>query len=129
MDIESRDDIKRLVDAFYNRVRTDDLIGPIFNRIVGDHWDTHLPKMYAFWGMSLLGDGGYRGNAVQQHVQIDKEQPLEEAHFNRWIGMWEETVDHLYQGTVATDAKKKATLMMQLIRIKVAAGRTGKSLF
>jgi hemoglobin len=129
MDITTRADIEQLVNTFYGRVRQDDLIGPIFNEIVGDHWDTHLPKMYNFWAMSLLGEGGYRGNAVQQHVQIDQQHPLEAEHFNRWIGMWEETVDSLYTGALATDAKKKAGLMLQLIRIKIAAGRTGKSLF
>ena len=129
MDITTKDDIEQLVNTFYGRVREDDLIGPIFNSVVGDHWDTHLPKMYAFWGMSLFGEGGYRGNAVQKHVEIDKNFPLEEAHFNRWISLWREIVDSMYEGPVAEDAKKKAGLMLQLIQIKVNAARTGKSLF
>jgi hemoglobin len=129
MDIETPEDIRKLVDTFYTRVRADELIGPIFNGIIGDDWETHLPKMYSFWGMSLLGEGGYRGNAVQKHVAIDKQQPLETPHFSRWISLWEETVESLFQGKIAEDAKKKAGLMMQLIRIKVDAGRTGKSLF
>ena len=129
MDITTKDDIEQLVNTFYGRVREDDFIGPIFNSVVGDHWDTHLPKMYAFWGMSLFGEGGYRGNAVQKHVEIDKSFPLETPHFDRWISMWKETVDSLYEGPVAEDAKKKASLMLQLIQIKVSAARTGKSLF
>lgn len=129
MDIATPGDIKQLVDTFYGKVRQDELIGPIFNQFVGDHWDAHLPKMYSFWGMSLFGEGGYRGNAVQKHVEIDKQITLEQQHFNRWIGLWEATVNDLFQGPVAEDAKKKAGLMLQLIRIKVDAARTGKSLF
>lgn len=129
MDITTPGDIQRLVDTFYGRVRQDELIGPVFNAVVGDHWDTHLPKMYAFWGMSLFGEGGYRGNAVQQHVEIDRRFPLEAPHFDRWIALWQDTVDGLFEGQVAADAKKKAGLMLQLIRIKVTAARTGKSLF
>jgi hemoglobin len=129
MDIETKEDVKKLVDDFYSQVQADDLLGPIFNGIIGDNWEHHLPKMYAFWGMSLLGEGGYTGNAVQKHVAIDKQVTLEEAHYNRWISLWESTVDRLYKGNVAADARKKANLMMQLIQIKVTAGRTGKSLY
>lgn len=128
-DIENKADIEQLVNTFYGRVRADELIGPIFNTIVGDHWDEHLPKMYSFWGMSLFGEGGYRGNAVQKHVDIDRQFPLEEQHFNRWISLWQDTVNNLFTGKIAEDALKKANLMLQLIRIKVDAGRTGKSLF
>ena len=128
-DITTKEDIERLVNTFYGRVRADELLGPIFNSVIGDHWETHLPKMYAFWGMSLFGEGGYRGNAVQKHVEIDKHFTLEQLHFDRWISLWREMIDSLYAGPVAEDAKKKANLMLQLIQIKVAAGRTGKSLY
>jgi len=129
MDITTKEDIITLVDTFYGQVRADEVLGPIFNGIIGDDWAHHLPKMYAFWGMSLLGEGGYTGNAVQKHVVIDKQVTLEEAHYNRWISLWESTISSLFEGKVADDARKKASLMMQLIQIKVAAGRTGKSLF
>lgn len=129
MDIESKDEVKLLVDTFYGRVRLDDLLGPIFNTIIGDNWEHHLPRMYAFWGMSLFGEGGYTGNAVQKHVVIDRQMPLEEQHFNRWIALWHQTVDELFEGKKAEEAKKKAGLMLQLIQIKVEAGRTGKSLY
>jgi hemoglobin len=129
MDIETKEDIKTLVDTFYGRVRQDNRLGPIFNTIIGDHWEQHLPKMYSFWGMSLMGEGGYTGNAVQKHVAIDQQMPLQDAHFERWIGLWQQTVDELFEGKRAEDAKKKAELMLQLIRIKVDAGRTGKSLY
>ena len=128
-DIQNTEDIQLLVNTFYGKVRADDLIGPIFNRFVGDHWDAHLPKMYSFWGMSLFGEGGYRGNAVQKHVEIDKNVHLDEHHFDRWIALWQETINDLFEGKIAEEARKKAGLMMQLIKIKVAAGRTGKSLF
>lgn len=129
MDIVGKEDIKQLVDTFYGRVRQDELLGPIFNSIIGDGWEHHLPRMYAFWGMSLLGEGGYTGNAVQKHVAVDRQLPLEEEHFGRWIQLWTDAVDHLFAGKLADDAKKKAGLMLQLIQIKIDAGRSGKSLF
>ena len=78
--------------------------------------------------MSLLGEAGYTGNAIQKHIAIDRQIPLEEAHFERWISLWRTTVDGLFSGQIAEEAKKKANLMLQLIQIKVSAGRSGKSI-
>lgn len=128
-DISSKTDLVLLVDTFYGRVREDVILGPVFNTIIGDHWAEHLPKMYAFWGMSLFGEGGYTGNAVQKHVAIDKQIPLGDPHFERWISLWTKTVNELFAGAKADEAIKKAGLMLQLIRLKVDAGRTGKSIY
>ncbi len=129
MDIESKEEVKLLVDTFYGRVRHDNLLGPIFNTIIGDNWEHHLPRMYTFWCMSIFGEGGYTGNAVQKHVAIDRQILLEEMHFEHWISLWHQTVNELFEGKKAEEAKKKAGLMLQLIQIKVDAGRSGKALY
>lgn len=76
----------------------------------------------------LIGSEGYKGNAVAKHIGIDQRIRLEEAHFNRWLALWNETVDALFAGKTADEAKRKAIAMMQLIRFKIDAHRTGKSL-
>jgi hemoglobin len=47
-DIVSRADIEHLVNHFYNRVRADEILGPIFDDVAHTDWDAHLPKMYDF---------------------------------------------------------------------------------
>ena len=128
-DIESKADLELLVNEFYRHVRTDDVLGPIFNTIIGDDWSHHLPIMYTFWNTVLFGAEGYKGQAVGKHVEIDRKMPLNEEHFERWISMWQQTVDRLFEGDNANRIKDKANTMLQLIQFKVQASRSGKSLF
>lgn len=128
-DILSKDDLVLLVNTFYDRVRRDEVIGHIFNTIIGDDWSVHLPIMYTFWNTVLFGAEGYKGQAVGKHVEIDRKIQLQPAHYERWISLWRNTVDHLFEGPNATKIKDKAQTMLQLIQFKVEASRTGKSLF
>ncbi len=127
-DIETKDDLVTLVNTFYDRVRRDELIGPIFNAIIGDDWSEHLPVMYTFWNTVLFGAEGYKGQAVGKHVEIDRKMPLKPEHFERWISYWRDTVDALFLGPNAERIKEKALTMLQLIQFKVEASRSGKSL-
>ena len=40
-DIQNREDVKLLVTTFYDIIRKDEKIGPIFNKAIQD-WDSHL---------------------------------------------------------------------------------------
>jgi hemoglobin len=78
--------IARLVHSFYARVRTDELIGPIFNAKVAD-WDDHLAKLCAFWSSIILRTGRYDGRPLRPHLMM----PLQSRHFERWLDLFERT--------------------------------------
>jgi hemoglobin len=124
-DIENREDIELLINSFYDIVRKDETIGYIFNDIIGGDWSHHLPLMYQFWESILLNKPGYMGNPVKKHIDIDKKIPLSKVHFDRWLEIWTATVDNLFEGPVAADAKNRAMLMANLIHIKVEMSRDG----
>lgn len=124
-DIANRQDIEQLIDAFYSKVRQDDMIGFIFNTIIGDDWSHHLPVMYNFWDMVLFSKPGYAGSPVRVHTDIDKKIRFEKAHFDRWLQLWNETIDSMYTGEYADMAKNKASLMANLIHMKVEMSREG----
>lgn len=124
-DITNRSDIEQLIDTFYSKVRKDDLIGPIFNTIIGDDWSHHLPIMYKFWDMVLFSTPGYAGSPVRAHTDIDKRMPMNKEHFDRWLAIWNETVDAMYAGEIADMAKNKAGLMANLIHMKIEMSRDG----
>jgi hemoglobin len=127
-DIASHEDIVLVVDSFYDKVRKDDLLGNIFAKIIGEDWSHHLPVMYRFWETILLNKPGYTGNPIRKHIDVDKQVLLELPHYNRWLQLWSETIDMLFSGTVADEAKNRASLMMNLIRIKVESARLGKNI-
>ena len=78
-----------------------------------------MPIMYQFWETVLLGKGGYKGNPVLKHVELNQKERLTEPHFERWIHLWENTVDEHFQGEIALEAKKKATTMKLLMMYKI----------
>jgi hemoglobin len=75
-----------LVDRFYDKVRVDPLLGPVFNAAVDD-WDEHKRLLTAFWCTVALHARSYRGNPLAKHRPL----PIEVAHFERWLSLWMET--------------------------------------
>jgi hemoglobin len=114
-DITTLDDIKYLVDAFYTEVRKDTLIGPIFAGIIRDKWPEHLEKMYRFWQTILLSEHTYDGSPFPPHSQM----PLEWKHFERWLSLFNQTVDSRFAGEKADEAKWRAGKMAKLFHIKI----------
>jgi len=114
--IESKEDITRLVAKFYAKVRKDSLLGAIFNHhIADDEWPAHLAKLSDFWEVHLLRGSSFRGNPVQKHIQVDQhlKHTMNKQHFDRWLELWSETLDSLYQGELADKAKLAAQRMGQ----------------
>jgi hemoglobin len=83
-----------VVHAFYDSIRADATLGPIFNRVIGDNWDHHLAKMCDFWSSVLLMTGRYDGRPMPAHIRIDTGNGagLSEAHFAHWLGLFRATV-------------------------------------
>ena len=83
-DILTLTDVKTLVDDFYSKIRTNDLLGPIFNGIIGDNWEKHLQRMYTFWETILLETPTYSGSPFLKHAKL----PIEKEHFDKVKSLW-----------------------------------------
>ncbi len=106
--IETRKDVNRLVSKFYAKIRKDDLLGPIFNSHIPDErWPEHIEKLTDFWETNLFKLPKFRGNPSQKHINVDKNlnYGVEQKHFDRWLQLWFETIDELYEGGRAESAK------------------------
>lgn len=115
-DIRTMEDVRLLVDTFYGRARQDELIGPIFNNTIQDRWPEHLNKLYSFWQTVLLGEHTYYGAPFPPHSVL----PLQEAHFERWLQLFHKTLDDLFSGPKAEEAKQRSVLMAQMFQYKMA---------
>lgn len=108
-DIESRDDVVRLVDGFYDQVRRDPLLAPVFSHV---DWPAHLPVMYAFWSSILLGEGSYQGNPFQKHVKL----AIREEHFDQWLRLFTQAARSDFEGPKADEAVDRAQAIASLFR-------------
>lgn len=118
-DILTLEDIKKLVDTFYGKVREDELLAPIFNERIGDNWPKHLEKMYTFWQTVLLGEQTYYGSPFPKHAQL----PVDRTHFKRWMELFKQTVDELFQGEKASEAKLRAGKIAEMFNSKIEYSR------
>ena len=118
-DIRNRDDIKLLVDRFYEKVKKDGVIGYIFNDVVKVNWERHLPVMYDFWDNAIFYSGTYNGNPLKTHAHLHKVAPLSHEHFTHWVTLFQETVDELFSGEKAGLAKQKAGSIAKVMELKV----------
>ncbi|MDO7875581.1 group III truncated hemoglobin [Hymenobacter sp. ASUV-10] len=103
-DLRTEADIVQLVDTFYERVSADALLAPIFMEVAQVDWSHHLPTMYDFWSSVLLGTSRYKGRPLAQHFPL----PIGAEHFQRWLALFHASVDSLFSGPGADDAKKRA---------------------
>lgn len=120
-DIRSREDIVRLVDAFYERVRRDDILGPIFNDIARVDWSAHLPKMYDFWEAVLFGTAQFRGNPLAVHRALATRATMDAVAFGRWVSLFHATIDELFDGGVADDARSRAVRIAATMQYHIDA--------
>lgn len=118
-DIKTEEDIKFFLDAFYEKVKVDDTIGYIFNDVAKINWEDHMPKIYAFWEAILLGKSGFSGDVMGAHIRLHQKEKLTSAHFDRWIQLFEETLNQLFAGAVATEAINRANTIRRTMEFNV----------
>jgi hemoglobin len=106
--------VSELVDRFYERVRQDPLIGPVFNARIDD-WTPHLEQMKRFWRSVLLNSGEFHGNPMLKHLIIPG---LNDTHFSRWLELFDATLSE--QG--GPDARKMVMERATLIGRSLLAG-------
>lgn len=82
--------VSRLVDSFYERIRADPRLGPIFDEIIGDRWNHHLPRMKDFWSSVALHTGAYSGQPVPAHMKLEQ---VQQADFQLWLNLFRETLE------------------------------------
>ena len=123
-DITNDNDIKLLIDKFYEKVFTDSLIGPFFAEVLTIFREKHIPVMNKFWGSVLLGTNSYQGNPMLLHMELDKKHNLDKVHFDRWPELWEETINENFNGDKASEALMRAKNIAGLMQHKIMQNRS-----
>jgi hemoglobin len=107
-DLAGRADVELLLRRFYGRVLVDDVLAEPFAEVQVAGLDSHIPRMCDFWETVLFRAGRYRGSALHVHRHVHHRTPLSGRHFIRWLTTWNNTVDEMYSGPVAEQAKTQA---------------------
>ena len=111
--------IERLVRSFYEKIRQDALLGPIFDARIHD-WEPHLQRMCAFWSSVALMSGRYHGSPMTKHLPL----PADAVHFDHWLALFEETVREVCPPEAEAHLVERARRIAESLELGIA-GRHG----
>jgi hemoglobin len=106
--------IAMLIPRFYDRVRADALIGPVFAGAI-DNWPPHLEKLMAFWSSVMLTSGRYKGNPMAAHMK--HLATITPPMFDRWLALWAEVTAETMPGDIAAVLQAKAERIAQSLKL------------
>ncbi|MBR0754642.1 group III truncated hemoglobin [Bradyrhizobium jicamae] len=109
--------IECLVHGFYAKVRRDPMLAPVFDAKIRD-WAPHLKQMCAFWSSVALMTGRYHGTPMVKHMRL----PVDAAHFDRWLALFEETASELCPPEAAAHFVERARRIAASLEMGVASG-------
>ena len=109
-----------LLNCFYERVRSDPELGPVFADAIDD-WPAHLGTLAAFWSSVMLTTARYKGNPVAAHLRhVDRLTP---AMFERWLALWTRTTDELLMPEQAAAMQAKAARIAESLKLSLKLSR------
>lgn len=117
-DITGREDLLVLVTRFYEKLLADNSISYIFTDVAKIDLSHHLPVLVDFWDSVLFQSDTYHKNAMQPHMILHRQSPLQKHHFETWLRLFKESVDELFDGKIAFIAKERATSIATVMQIK-----------
>lgn len=123
-DVQKREDVYDVVAHFYSKVQKDDMLGPIFNKMISN-WEEHYEHLTDFWESNVFMTTKYSGNPIKIHQKVDKDTGsiIEQKYFVQWLKLWFETIDSLFEGGNAQIMKNRARNMSTYIFIQMVQGR------
>lgn len=119
-DIEDRKDIELLMNTFYKKLLADNTISYIFTDVIKLNMETHIPIIADFWESILLHKNVYHNNPIKIHLDMNRKTPLLKHHFDTWVRNFNDSVDALFEGSVASMAKERALSIATVMQIKIA---------
>ena len=112
--------LTRLVHGFYDRVRDDPLLAPVFAARIVD-WPPHLDRMVDFWSSVALMTGRYHGAPIPVHRTL----PVDTGHFDRWLALFRETAQEVCPPEGAAHVIERAERIARSLTIAVAEAQAG----
>ncbi|MCE3038386.1 group III truncated hemoglobin [Helicobacter anatolicus] len=115
----NQQNIQKLMDIFYAKVRKDPELSKIFLPAVGEDnesWEKHKEKIGRFWRQMLLGEPVFDGQPLKKHLDLP---PFPRELFNVWLNLFSESLHQIYENDVAKSILQKATMIAQRFQIAI----------
>lgn len=123
VDIKNRDDLKKIITEFYQKLLADKNINHFFEKFkAAETLEKHLNVLVDFWDNILFYSNTYRKNAMLPHIELNKKIPFNKSHFEIWIGHFTKTVDENFKGENAEIIKNRSRSIATVMQLKILNG-------
>jgi hemoglobin len=108
--------LRPLVERFYDRVRKDPGLEPVFSAAI-TNWAEHKTHLADFWSSVMLGSGRYTGYPVALHLRHAAK--LTPELFGRWLSLWRTTTAEMLPDAIAGSMQAKASKIAQSLQFAI----------
>lgn len=107
--------VRKVIFSFYDKVRHDPVLGPVFEDAIGDSWDAHIERIMQFWLTATRLGRGYDGrNFMPAHL---RNPSIGSALLPRWLEIFRKTAaEHCspQAASVLTDIAQRMAETLQI---------------
>jgi len=119
-DIQSREDLEKIISLFYSKLIEDELLYPFFEEIVEQGTlEVHLEVIVDFWEDILFHTHKYRNNPMKIHTDFHKKMKFKKEQFALWLSHLHNTINTHNEGTNSEIMKNRATSIAMVMQTKM----------
>ncbi|MBX9841122.1 MAG: group III truncated hemoglobin [Xanthobacteraceae bacterium] len=116
--------VRKVIVSFYENVRDDALLGPIFSEAIGENWDSHIERVARFWLTATRLGSGYDGrNFMPAHR---RHSSIRADHLSHWLALFRATAAHHCPPQAALALVDIAERMAETLQISLARRDIGQ---
>lgn len=115
----TKENIMKLMDIFYTKIRKDEHLADIFNAKVGyedEQWEHHKEKIGRFWRQMLLGEDVFEGQPLKKHLDLPH---FPREFFEIWLKLFDDSLKMVYEKEVAQDILMRAQMIAQRFQVAI----------
>lgn len=108
-DLDDPDEITEFVTRFYRQIAQDARFHHYFRTVAHVDWDAHTRDLTAFWvGVLLTGRDRDPVGVLEAHRWLHDTTPFDGELFDRWLEIFDTTLDEGWCGPVTEAARRRA---------------------
>lgn len=116
--------VRKVITSFYDKVRNDAVLGPVFAEAIGDDWDAHIERIVLFWLTATRLGRGYDGRRfMPAHLRNGSIRVDQLSH---WLELFRNTAAEQCSPQIASVLVDIAERMAESLAIGLARRDTGR---
>jgi hemoglobin len=109
--------VREVILSFYEKVRVDEVLGPVFTEAIGNDWTAHTERIILFWlTATRLGRGYDSTGFLPAHL---RNPSIRSDQLPRWLQLFREKARELCSPQAASVLIDIAERMAETIRISL----------